>query len=87
MPPGRSVASPGLILPPPPVPSANLLTRIRSEFLEMPGLRLTLMQARRLFALDIVTCASALTALETAGFLTRTRDGAFVMGAPGRMTA
>ena len=87
MPPGRSVASPAPIPPPPAVPSASLLARIRSEFLEMPGLRLTLIQARRLFALDIVTCASALTTLEAHGFLTKTRDGAFMMGARDRMTA
>jgi hypothetical protein len=64
-----------------------LLARIRSEFREMPGLRLTLIQARRLFALDVVTCAAALAALEAAGFLTRTRDGAFMMEAADRMTA
>ena len=87
MSPGRSVVTPAHTPPPPAAPSPNLLARIRSEFMEMPGLRLTLIQARRLFALDVVTCAAALTALEAAGFLTRTRDGAFMMGAAGQMTA
>jgi hypothetical protein len=69
------------------VPSAPLLARIRAEFTEMPGLRLTLLQARRLFGLDVVTCSSALAALQASGFLARTRDGAFVMAAADRMTA
>ena len=87
---GRPAVSPASVAPssaPVAVPSPSLLARIRSEFKEMPGLRLTLLQARRLFALDIVVCASALTALEAAGFLTTTRDGAYVMAAQGRMTA
>jgi hypothetical protein len=69
------------------VPSAQLLARIKSEFTEMPGLRLTLLQARRLFGLDIVTCTSALAALQASGFLTTTRDGAFVMTKADRMSA
>ena len=34
----------------------GLLRRIRSEFLEMPGLRLSREQAQRLWALDAATC-------------------------------
>ena len=34
------------------------------EFREMPGLQLTLPQARRLLNLDILTCSAALTVLE-----------------------
>jgi len=84
---GRSVASPFSVSPPFAAPSAMLLARIRAEFSEMPGLRLTLLQARRLFGLDIVTCSSALAALQASGFLATTRDGAFVMAAADRMTA
>jgi hypothetical protein len=84
---GRSVVSSPPVSPPVAVPPAPLLARIRAEFHEMPGLRLTLLQARRLFALDIVTCSAALAALEAAGFLATTRDGAYVMAAKGRMTA
>lgn len=84
---GRSVVSPVSGSPPLAVPSAQLLARIRAEFHEMPGLRLSLLQARRLFALDIVTCASALAALQASGFLSTTRDGAYVMSAADRMTA
>jgi hypothetical protein len=83
----RSVASPAPVPPPVAVPSAQLLARIRAEFSEMPGLRLTLLQARRLFALDIVTCSTALAALQASGFLATTRDGSFVMANADRMTA
>ena len=53
----------------------QLLTRIRAEYREMPGLRLTLLQARRLWGVDIMTCSAALTTLEASGFLSSTRDG------------
>lgn len=56
-----------------------LLTRIRGEYLEMPGLRLTPSQASRLWQLDRATCEAALARLVEDGFLVRTRDDAFVM--------
>jgi hypothetical protein len=84
---GRSAVSPASVSSPVAVPSAYLLARIRSEFHEMPGLRLTLLQARRLFGLEIMACSSALAALESAGFLTTTRDGAYVMAPRRQMTA
>jgi hypothetical protein len=56
----------------------STLRRIRGEFLEMPGLRLTEAQARRLWALDAPTCAAMLDTLIVAGFLFRTSDGAFM---------
>jgi hypothetical protein len=59
--------------------SPQLLARIRGEFREMPGLRLTLQQARRLLGLDLATCSAALAILQTAGFLILTRDGQFVL--------
>ena len=54
---------------------------------EMPGLRLTLVQARRLWALDILTCSAALATLQAAGFLDTTRDGAFILADADRMSA
>lgn len=54
----------------------TLLRRVQAEFLEMPGLRLTDAQARRLWGLDAAICAALLDALITAKFLFRTRDGA-----------
>lgn len=68
-------------------PNPQLLTRIRAEYREMPGLRLTLLQARRLWALDIITCSAALSALEACGFLRTTRDGAYILCDASRMTA
>lgn len=68
-------------------PSPALLARIRSEYMEMPGLRLTLLQARRLWTIDALTCAAALSALEASGFLGRTRDGAYVLSSSQRASA
>ena len=64
-------------------PHANdpfLLRRIRNEFLEMPGLCLTLEQAARLWNLDPDTSQLALHMLQEEGFLTRTADGRFASG-------
>jgi hypothetical protein len=44
----------------------------------MPGLRLTLAQASRLWHMDLPTCEAVLAHLLREGFLARTRDGAFV---------
>jgi hypothetical protein len=55
-----------------------LLQRVCGEFLEMPGLRLTSQQARRLFGLDEPTCREVLDFLVDARFLARPeRDGAY----------
>ena len=56
----------------------DILRRVQGEFLEMPGLRLTEAQARRLWGLDAASCAALLGALVDAKFLFRTRDGAFM---------
>ena len=56
----------------------DLLKRMQGEFLEMPGLRLTAAQARRLMGLDGDLCNALLKALVDARFLTRTREGAFI---------
>lgn len=55
-----------------------LLTRIRGEYLEMPGLRLTLAQACRLWHMDAATCSTALADLLAERFLHRTHDGAYI---------
>jgi hypothetical protein len=49
----------------------QLLHRICSEYLEMPGLRLTPKQAQRLWGLDEETCAQSLDFLVQAKFLAR----------------
>jgi hypothetical protein len=56
----------------------DVLQRIRAEYLEMPGLKLTAAQAQRLWNLSRTTCEGLLGRLVDAKFLFRTRDGAFV---------
>ena len=56
----------------------DIVRRIQGEFLEMPGLRLTEPQARRLWALEPSLCSAVLTELIDDGFLLRTPEGAFV---------
>ena len=58
--------------------SDDVLRRVQGEFLEMPGLRLTEPQARRLWGLDAASCGALLSTLVDANFLFRTRDGAFM---------
>ena len=47
----------------------NVALRIRAEYREMPGLRLTVLQAARLFSLDRTDCARTLQALVVDGAL------------------
>ena len=56
----------------------EVLRRVRAEFLEMPGLRLTRAQARRLWALDAALCDAVLSALVDARFLVESRNASFV---------
>jgi hypothetical protein len=56
----------------------EVIRRVQGEYLEMPGLRLTPAQARRLWGLDAASCDALLVALVDAKFLFRTRDGAFM---------
>lgn len=56
----------------------DVLRRVQGEFLEMPGLRVTEAQARRLWGLDAAACDALLGALVDANFLFKTRDGAFM---------
>jgi hypothetical protein len=50
--------------------------RVRCEFLEMPGLRLTLPQAARLWGLDLPSCEAVIDVLIRSDFLRRTTTGA-----------
>jgi hypothetical protein len=56
----------------------DVLRRVRGEFMEMPGLRLTEAQARKLWGLDAESCGALLDALVDTKFLFRTTDGAFM---------
>jgi hypothetical protein len=53
-----------------------VVARVRGEFLEMPGLRLTLPQAARLWGLDLRSCEAVMDALIRSAFLRRTPTGA-----------
>ena len=55
-----------------------LLLRIESEYREMPGLKLTEAQARRLWDLDGDTCSLVLTTLMEQRFLKCTANGTYV---------
>ena len=56
----------------------TLLLRVQGEYHEMPGLKLTEAQARRLWNLDGHTCSLVLTTLLEERFLRRTPKGTYV---------
>lgn len=57
----------------------RLVREIRAEFLEMPGLCLTIEQAQRLWCLEARMCEALLTSLIDSRFLHRTDRGLFVL--------
>ena len=59
-------------------PSFPSLTRIRAEYLEMPGLALTLVQAARLWGPECAVVEPLLRSLVDSGFLWRTDGGQYV---------
>jgi len=61
------------------VPTDALLNRIRGEFLELPGLRLTCEQAQRLYDLDRAVCQRALDWLVEARFLCVTANQMYAL--------
>lgn len=58
--------------------SPTLVARIRAEFSEMPGLKLTIVQACRLWNVSEDACRDALGTLARERFLFETPSGAFV---------
>ena len=58
----------------------ELLRRIVAEYLEMPGLQLTIEQARRLWGCDADTCQRVATVLVERGVLRWSRDGRLIRG-------
>lgn len=56
----------------------DLFRRIRGEYLEMPGLRVTFAQAQRLWDLDPAVCRLALESLVAEGFLRRADGDRYV---------
>ena len=61
-----------------PVPVTRpLAARVRAEYSEAPGLRLTVEQASRFLGIDGPACERALQELEGEGFLWRCADGRY----------
>ena len=54
------------------------LTMIQMDYLEMPGLRLTPEQGRRLWTLPLELCRAALDTLVASGFLAKTDHGQYL---------
>ena len=61
----------------------DLLSTIRAEYEDLPGLSLTLAQAARLWNVDRRECLEALEVLTKEGFLSRARDS-YVRARSGR---
>jgi hypothetical protein len=60
------------------VAANDLQWRVRGEYLEMPGLRLNIDQASRLWALDRIACVGLLEHLVEDNFLQCDRSGRYV---------
>jgi hypothetical protein len=58
-----------------------LVDRVRGEFNEMPGLRLTVPQAARLLGIEPAACSDVIDQLVQAAFLRKTADGMIVRAA------
>jgi hypothetical protein len=56
----------------------HAVRRIRAEFLEMPGMRLTPTQVQRLAGVDGLVCARALDELVKSGLLRRAPSGTYI---------
>jgi hypothetical protein len=66
-------------------PTEQVLRRVCSEYLEMPGLRLTRRQAQRLWGLDETACTEVLEFLVCVNFLRRTDAGTYIRAGEGRL--
>ena len=61
-----------------------LIRRVRAEYLEMPGLCLSVQQACRLWQIEATHCTRILDGLVAERFLRRTATGAFIAEVPSR---
>jgi hypothetical protein len=61
----------------------RIIERIRGEYLEMPGLRLTPQQAQRLCGVDQTVCKAVLDALVDAQFLAVNVHGMYARATDG----
>jgi hypothetical protein len=69
------------------LPEEPQLRRIRGEYLEMPGLRLTRPQAQRLWGLDEQTCVKLLDRLVDLKFLVLSADGNYMRLSEGNISS
>jgi hypothetical protein len=60
----------------------QILNRLRGEFREMPGMKLTLEQVQRLCGIEPPLCKLALETLVEAKFLRLGSDGAYMLFGP-----
>jgi len=56
----------------------SLVARVRGEYCEMPGLRLTVSQGCRLWHVDVSTCEVLFEQLVREGFLCKTEKSAYI---------
>ena len=64
----------------------DAMSRIAVDYIEMPDLKLTVGQARRLWNIPEAVAVAALGSLVTRGFLVQTRGGAYLRRASGAPT-
>jgi hypothetical protein len=57
---------------------STLMEQVRAEYLEMPGLSVTLPQAQRLWGADEPACQEVFSLLVSRGVLRKTSKGRFV---------
>lgn len=62
----------------------DVLRRIQGEYIEMPGLRLTVVQAQRLWGLNRAVCDAVLSTLVDTRFLSRNADGTYARSSDAR---
>jgi hypothetical protein len=62
----------------------RVLARLRAEYLEMPGMKLTTTQVQRLCGIEQTMCTLLLDVLVESQFLTRKSDGTYVRLTEGR---
>jgi hypothetical protein len=61
----------------------DVVARIRGEYLDMPGMRLTIGQAQRLCGVDQTLCKAVLDSLVAAKFLCVRSDGIYARSGDG----
>ena len=64
----------------------NVLERVRAEFVEMPGMRLTVEQVQRLCGIEPTLCTTVLGELVGSRFLYVTQDGRYARSSDGDAT-